>query len=124
MEQLLLHLIGDYITQTDKMANMKTKSMWWAYVHSLVYSLPFFLLTQSVYAFLMIQISHMLIDHYRLARYVVFFKNWVTDWSLKWNECNKTGYPNNTPDWLAVWLLIIADNTMHITINYLSIKYL
>ena len=28
------------------------------------------------------------------------------------------------PDWLAVWLLIICDNTMHLTINYAALRWL
>ncbi len=34
-----------------------------------------------------------------------------------------TGYPEDTPDWLSVWLLIITDNTLHIIINGLAIYY-
>lgn len=124
IEQLILHGIGDYLTQTNKMANEKAKSLTWAYIHSLVYSLPFFLLTQSVYAFLTIQISHMLIDHYRLARYVVFAKNWITEPHLKWADCNQTGYPNSMPGYLSTWLLIIADNVIHLSLNYMALRWL
>jgi hypothetical protein len=41
-----------------------------------------------------------------------------------WNECKATGYSPATPAWLAVWLLIIADNIMHVLINGLALKYL
>jgi hypothetical protein len=34
-----------------------------------------------------------------------------------WSECKATGYPPDTPPWLAVWLMIIADNTIHVLIN-------
>jgi len=40
--------------------------------------------------------------------------------SSTWASCVKTGYPALAPDWLAVWLLIIADNIMH----GLALKYL
>jgi hypothetical protein len=124
LEQALLHLIGDYITQTDWMANEKTKRTWAAFCHATVYSLPFALLTQSPLALLVIWGSHLLIDRFRLARLVVFAKNKTTNWSLTWADCQGTGYPSATPAWLAVWLMIIADNTMHLCINYAALRWL
>lgn len=124
MEQLLLHLIGDYVTQTDWMANEKTKQTKAAVVHALVYSLPFLLLSPSVAAFLVICISHGIIDRFRLARYVIFAKNWITNRSLKWEDCKGTGYPSAVPPWMSVWLMIIADNTLHLTINYTALRWL
>lgn len=123
MEQLILHAIGDYITQTNKMASKKTVSWLWALIHAFVYSLPF-LLISSVDAVLVIGVTHAVIDRYRVARYVVFAKNWITEPSLKWDDCSKTGYPSSSPDWLAVWLLIIADNVMHVMINYVALRFL
>lgn len=124
MEQLLLHLIGDYITQTDWMATEKTKRHEAAFAHAVVYSIPFLLLTHSWLAFTVIYVSHYLIDRYRLARYVVFAKNWVTNHSLIWEDCKGTGYPSTMPAWLVVWLMIIADNTLHLTINYAALRWL
>lgn len=124
MEQFLLHLIGDYLTQTDWMAREKVKQNLAAAVHAFVYSLPFLLLTQSGLAIFTICWSHYLIDRYRLARYVVFAKNWITDQSLTWASCKGTGYPPGTPAWMAVWLTIIADNTLHLAINYAAIRWL
>jgi hypothetical protein len=40
VNQLILHLIGDYVTQSDWMAQRKTKSTWAAFVHATVYSMP------------------------------------------------------------------------------------
>ena len=124
MDQLLLHLIGDYITQSDWMAKEKVKRNWAALCHSTVYSIPFLLLTQSLLAIFTIWFSHFLIDRFRLARYVIFAKNWVSDRGLKWVDCSETGYHKSMPDWLSFWLMIIADNTLHLTINYLAIVYL
>ena len=124
MLQLILHLIGDYITQTDYMANNKTKNLRIAFLHALVYTIPFILITQSPVALLVILISHAIIDRYRLARYVIFAKNYLNDRTLKWEDCNKTGYPSNRPEWLTVWLMIIADNTLHLTINFIAISYM
>src|SRR4051812_18369702 len=124
MEQLLLHLIGDYVTQTDWMAREKRRNPLAALAHALVYGLPFLLLTMSPYAIIVIVITHLWIDAHGLARYVVFAKNWLTDRSLRWADCSATGYPPSMPPWLAVWLLIIADNTMHLCINYAAIRWL
>lgn len=124
MEQLLLHLIGDYITQSDWMANNKTKATWPALCHSVIYSLPFLLICPPL-AVGVIWVTHLLIDRFRLARYVVYAKNKALSPSFPaWSECNITGYKNDTPAWLSVWLLIIADNTLHLAINYLAIRYL
>lgn len=124
MEQLLLHLIGDYVTQTDWMANNKRANSSAAALHAVVYSLPFWLLSPSAAAMVVISLSHMFIDHWGLARYVVFAKNWLNDPSLRWADCSATGYPSARPAWLAVWLLIIADNTMHLCINYAALRWL
>lgn len=123
MEQLILHLVGDYITQTDWMAKNKTKAYWPAFWHSWVYALPF-LLIASFPAFMVIWWTHFLIDRYRLARFVVYAKNWVTNPHLKWADASGTGYHKDDPAWLAVWLLIAADNTLHLVINWAAIKWM
>lgn len=125
MLQLILHLIGDYVLQTDKMAMLKTTDERYAMLHAFVYTVPFYLfLDISVMAFMVIFVTHAIIDRYRLARYVIFGKNWLHDRSLKWVDCSNTGFHHSRPDWLTVWLLIITDNTLHLTINYLAIAYL
>ena len=124
MEQLILHLVGDYLTQTDWMAKNKTRLDVAASAHAIVYTLPFILLEPSALAFVVIMWTHFYIDRYRLARYVVFAKNWVTDRSLRWADCSATGYHKDAPPWLAFWLLIIADNTLHLSINYAALRWL
>lgn len=124
MLQLILHLIGDYVTQSDWMAQNKTKATWPALVHATIYSLPF-MLVASWPALGIIWITHLLIDRFRLARYVVYAKNFIgprSSWK-PWVECSGTGYHKDAPAWLAVWLMIICDNTMHLAINYLAIKF-
>lgn len=123
MEQLLLHLIGDYVTQSDWMATEKTKNSFAAFCHALVYSLPFALLA-SFPAWLVIFGTHFLIDRFRLARYIVFAKNFLGWPWPKWEDCKATGYPSDRPVWLTVWLLIVADNTLHLVINYASLRWL
>lgn len=154
MEQLLLHLIGDYLTQSHWMAENKTKAFWPAYVHAQIYSAPFLLLTgfpfhstRAWVAWWTILVTHFLIDRYRLARYVVWAKNhiaapqlwkipdvddsgasvnklWVAWWLFPPLRFCRFGYAPKTPTWLAVWLLIIADNTLHLTINYIALRWL
>lgn len=150
MLQILIHLWGDYLTQSDWMAQNKTKAHIPALVHALVYSAPFLLIgTWSAVA--VIFATHFFIDRYRLARYVVWAKNWLApkrnivvaypaalapelgvgiDMKNEvrryepWWMCSRTGYSPSSPDWLAFWLLIIADNTLHLTINYIALRWL
>jgi hypothetical protein len=133
MTQLLLHLFGDYILQSDWMANNKTKRWWPAVVHSLTYSLPF-LFIGSQRAVFVIFFTHLLIDRFRLARWVVWVKNVYgapfPEWPchdedrLSWANCQATGYPSTSQPWMATWLLIIADNTIHLAINAVCLRFL
>lgn len=123
MIQLILHLIGDYVTQSDWMANRKTCNTFAAFCHATVYGLPFFLIGDWK-ALLVIWSTHLLIDRFRLARFVVFAKNFMGWPWPTWEDCKATGYPSARPSWLAVWLLIAADNTLHLAINWLALKYL
>lgn len=124
MEQLLLHLIGDYVLQTDWMARTKTRSSVATLAHALVYALPFLLLSPSVAAIAVIAGSHFLIDRFRLARHVAFAKNKLTDWQLRWTDCSATGFPSTVPPGQAFWLMIMIDNTMHLSINYAALRWL
>lgn len=172
-DQIVVHAIGDYILQSDWMANEKTKRWFPAFCHALVYSLPFLIFRPSITAWLVIFWTHSLIDRYRLARYVVWAKNWLAPptwwkqslegaWSSTTNQiaaiwrtwidlnadgfdrpddvrgvmtmkrvpnlpfsvCSGTGYPPDRPAWLAVWLLIFADNIIHIVINGAALRFL
>lgn len=179
MPQLLAHLFGDYILQSDWMAQNKTKRSWPALIHALLYALCFLWLCrvpvdysgwsivpvghQRWTSWLVIFGTHFLIDRFRLARYVVWAKNWlgpkkfwyrsiaggVPHWTddveyittMKGASFNvddyyifyaptpplwacSTGYPPMTPIWLSTWLLIIADNTLHLAINYAALRWL
>lgn len=123
MTQLILHLFGDYITQSHWMAIRKTSSTWAAFCHATIYSFPFWFIA-SWKAFLVIWLSHLLIDRFRLARYVVFAKNFMGYPLPVWSDCKATGYPSDVPAWLSVWLMIAADNTLHLTINYAALRWL
>lgn len=119
----MAHLVGDYIIQSDKMAQKKTTSLAWALLHAVTYTLPFVALTQSWAALAVIALSHTIIDRWRLARFVCWAKNAIGGSYAPWSECEATGYHRDRPVWLSVWLLIIADNTMHILCNAAALKW-
>lgn len=125
--QLVCHLIGDYIFQSQWMADNKTKSSFVALIHAVFYTMPFALLTQTWAALAVIAATHFLIDRFRLARFVCYGKNYLSppsEWH-SWETCSGTGYfKGGPPGFIAVWLLIIADNTLHIICNGVAIHYL
>jgi hypothetical protein len=120
-DQILAHLIGDYILQSHWMATEKTKQSFAAAVHAATYTLPFLFLTQSAPALAFIIGTHFLIDRFRLARYVVWIKN---GYAFSGAATTPTGYRDDVPPWLAVWLLIIADNILHLVCNGLALRFL
>lgn len=145
-DQILAHLAGDYLLQSHWMASQKTKSHLAALAHVIFYAIPFLIIKASWLAMLVIISTHFLIDRYRLARYVVFAKNFLApkdevirtvmpdddqlvQLSVKrhwpaWSDAHATGYPSDVPPWLSFWLLILADNILHILINGLALHYL
>lgn len=125
-DQLIAHAVGDYLLQSDWMAGEKTKRSVAALAHAVAYGLPFLLLTRSPLALLVIVGTHFVIDRWRLARFVVWAKNLLAPapWRHPWSQCSGTGYHSDRPPWLAVWLLIIADNVMHVLINALALRFL
>jgi hypothetical protein len=123
---LILHFVGDYLFQSHWMATEKTKRMPPAILHGLTYGAGFLALTRSPAALAVIAGTHILIDRYRLARHVIWAKNLISPrgHNPPWADCKATGYPPDTPVWLAVGLLIAADNTIHILINTAALAWL
>lgn len=123
---VLAHLAGDYLIQSDWMAAEKTKRWWPAVAHGLSYTLPYLLVTQSPLALAVIAGTHIVIDHWRLARHVCWVKNQLAPerYRSKWSDCIGTGYPADKAPFMAVWLMIIADNTLHLAINAASVLWL
>ncbi|GJE54607.1 DUF3307 domain-containing protein [Methylobacterium thuringiense] len=121
-DQIVAHLVGDYLLQSHWMATEKTKSNLAAFAHATAYSLPFLFLVpggwSGVIALLLIGGLHFPIDRWRLARFVVWAKNGAR------GPVTATGYPDNVPAWLSVWLLIIADNVLHLLVNGVVLKAL
>ena len=123
-DQLVAHAVGDYLLQSEWMAQEKTKRSLPALVHCAVYLLPFLLITQSLPALAVIFGTHFVIDRWHLARYVAWAKNRPWPGSAPWSDCRKTGFHPDTPPWLAGWLVIIVDNIMHVVINAAAIAWL
>lgn len=123
---LVAHLVGDYVIQSHWMATDKTRQWLPAIIHGIVYTLPFIFITQSLPALLVIAGTHIIIDHYRLAKHIAFAKNFLAPKSQwpSWEDSKATGYPSATPPWMAVWLMIILDNTVHILINIGAVLWL
>lgn len=126
MEQLIAHAFGDYVLQSDWMALKKRKSFGIALFHALVYGLPFLLLQPSLLGWLTIVGTHAVIDRFALAKYICFAKNHIAppDFWPVWSKTNATGYSEDKPTWMSTWLFIIADNTLHLAINYFALRYL
>lgn len=137
-DQILAHLWGDYLLQSHFAATEKTRSSRACLLHVALYTPTFLLFKPSIPALILIAGSHFLIDRYRLARYVVWAKNWICPWwrnrdekadinhRMRWatRRPTATGYPPSTPEWLAFDLLIVADNILHLTLNAIALKYL
>lgn len=126
-DQLFAHAVGDYVVQSDWMATEKTKKSVAAAAHALTYTLCFLVLTRSPLALAVVCGTHFVIDRWRLARYVVWAKNWLAPAGARtppFRDCIATGYPPDRPAWLAVWLMIIADNIMHVAINAAALHWL
>ena len=118
---LLAHAVGVYLIQSHWMATAKTASHLPAAVHAATYTLPFLPLTRNPLRLAVIGGAHFVIDRWRLARHVVWAKNQIAPQDQRPGH-TPTGMPGGTPDWLAVWLLIIADNLCHVLVNRLVLE--
>lgn len=117
MKRLLAHLMGDYILQTHHEAVEKTNSWLPAATHAAKYTAAFLPLTRSPKALAIIGGSHVVLDHYRLAKHAVWFKNQFAPEKYRPENLDNAGYPKETPAGLAMALMIVADNTIHMLIN-------
>ena len=119
MTQLLAHLVGDFVLQSHAMAIRKTSSWRWAFIHATFYTLPFLFLTQNPIALLIIGGTHAVIDRLGIAR------RWCQFYGVGhpglWAKEEGFEYP---PGFIGVWLTILVDQTMHLTINYFTLYHL
>lgn len=126
-DQVLAHAVGDYVLQSDWMATEKTKKNLAAITHVTLYTLCFLPLTTNPATLAVILGSHFVIDRWRLARHVGWVKNFLAPpggWPQPWVQCQGTGYGPDKPPFMAVWLMIIVDQIMHLVCNGLALKYL
>lgn len=114
MEQLICHMLGDYVIQNNWMARAKLKSTPVALLHGFVYAIPFLFLTQSLPTLGIIFATHVFIDRLALA------KKWCQ--VANWQFSTADGFSPETPDYLRVWVVILVDNTFHLAINYLALR--
>jgi hypothetical protein len=120
MPELIAHLFGDYIFQNHWMALNKTKSSVACLIHVILYTIPFLFLTRSPVALVIISGTHFIIDRWSLA------KRWPAFWGVgcKGWVMSVLRYESpleSAPPFLAVWLTIIVDNTIHLTINHFAL---
>lgn len=141
-EILLAHLVGDYLLQSQWMANEKTRRWWPAIVHGTLYTVPFAFITQDWRALAVIGITHVVIDHYRIAKWVTWAKNWIApiriwrgdpegarfgwdSYNPPWSDAKRNaGAPTGTPAYISFWVMVIVDNTLHLLINVAAVRWL
>lgn len=67
-ELILCHLIGDYVLQTDRIADTKGTNMYHLFVHCALYCAPFYFLFGVSWQLTFIFIAHVIVDLLK-ARY-------------------------------------------------------
>lgn len=101
MEQIICHLIGDYLLQNSWMALNKTKSLIAAICHCVAYTLPFAFLTQCPLKLFAIFFGHLIVDHTNIVKQ-------ASDAAM--------GDAQEYQKWT---IGIVRDNTVHLIFNYL-----
>lgn len=149
MEQLLVHVFGDYFCQSSWMAINKSKKSLNCLIHVLIYTACFLILTTSWKALLVIGVTHFLLDrfHTPLKRFIWCREHLNSTLSAPpYKYCDTTGYYDDSPYntrkstqddyvtgamygkprhfFITIWLYIIHDNWIHLFINYMALKYL
>jgi Protein of unknown function (DUF3307) len=116
MKRLLAHMWGDYVLQSDWMALNKTIKNGPAAAHAITYAACFLPLTRNWKPLAVIGGTHFVIDRWRLAKHLTWAKNQIGPVDIRPGH-TATGYPDTKPIWMSTWLLIIADNAVHMLIN-------
>ena len=126
MKELLAHLTGDYVIQNNWEATEKVNHHLPALSHAAKYTACFVPLTRNPKALAIIGGTHFILDRYRLAKQISWAKNQVgvpKNHRYSWEEGKaNAGYAKETPPWLSTWLMIIADNTIHMSINHWALN--
>jgi hypothetical protein len=105
------------------MATRKTSQHGPAVLHAVAYTACFLPVTRNPRALAVIGGTHFVIDRWRLARYLVWAKEQLAPAAARppWPP-TATGYADDKPPWMAVWLMIVADNTLHLAVNRWALR--
>jgi len=117
LKRLLAHLVGDYVLQTHYEAVEKTAHWLPAITHAAKYTAAFVPLTRSPKALAVIGGTHLILDHYRLAKHVGWARNQLAPKAYRAVGLDNMGSPDEVPFGLALALMFITDNTIHMCIN-------
>lgn len=136
---VISHFIGDFIFQSQYIAERKLKNFLVCVLHVLLYIIPFYFLVSANLKFLLIvAATHLVIDFLRVAELLSWLKNilinpniWLdTFWrsnqdeSKRYNFYNcKFGYPKDVPEHIAFWLMITVDQILHVASNAIIYNY-
>lgn len=107
MQQLLCHLIGDYLLQTSWMARDKVGGLLPAIIHCIAYTFTFLFLT---------------FDPSKL--YLIFFTHFVIDYTGVVKSLSDKTFDKNATEYLQVIIGIVRDNTVHLILNFLILEYI
>ena len=118
MRQLIAHLIGDYVVQSDWMAAAKVygtehdrRSA--AVLHAALYTACFIPLTRNPIRLAVIGVTHGLLDRYRPFPALIHRKNVLL---------SPAGWPATPAADVPLWLRIVVDNCAHLVINEIALS--
>lgn len=123
----LAHRVGDWLLQNHWMAIHKTHSSAVAALHGAVYALPFIPLCGSVWAWLVIAVSHAVIDRYRLPRHMAWARNQFAPRRYRYPYAQRhqnEGMAEEVPRWLSTHVRMETDATMHHLCNLAAVLVL
>lgn len=98
MEQILVHILGDFLIQSDYMALNKSKRTIPCLIHVLIYTACFLLLTTSWKALAVIGVTHFILDRWPIIlRRIIWLKNHMSPFFryVPFEKCQATGYYDN-----------------------------
>lgn len=118
MKQLIAHLAGDYIVQSDWMAAAKVygsehDQQSAAVIHASLYTACFVPLTRHPLRLAVIGVTHWALDRYRPFPVLIERKNRLL---------SPAAWPATPAAAVPLWLRIVVDNTAHLLINELALS--
>jgi hypothetical protein len=131
---LLCHFVPDFWLQTDWMAMNKSRKSWNCFVHVLIYTSCFLILTTSWKALLFIGATHFILDRWHtILKRMIWWKNHFPTFKYPpFNYCNTSGYYEAAVHFygkprlffITMWLYIIQDNILHLICNLIALTLL